>query len=79
MRNRKKHNAAVGEKINKLKKEKERLEIEFYAKSRALSDSQIYRDEETVMTYGRRLKEIEKRSADIDEEIKKLESELISL
>ncbi|MCM8797718.1 MAG: ATP-binding cassette domain-containing protein, partial [Candidatus Omnitrophica bacterium] len=57
---RKAHNKAINEKITALKKEKEKLSLESYAKARALSNPRIYRDEETVRDYGRRLKEIEK-------------------
>ncbi|MCJ7754586.1 MAG: hypothetical protein MUP13_08480, partial [Thermoanaerobaculales bacterium] len=65
------HNAAIREKIAQLKREKENLHLEMYAKSRALSDPSIYRrrDEETAKVYGRRIKEIEKLMAQIDEEI----------
>jgi len=74
------HNTAVGEKINKLKKEKESLELEMYAKSRALSDPRTYRkgDEETAKVYGRRIKEIEKLMDDIDKEMATLESSMLS-
>jgi ATP-binding cassette subfamily F protein 3 len=74
---RKAHNIALGEKISKLKIEKENLRLEMYAKSRALSDPRIYvrRGEETAKVYGRRIKEIEKIMAQIDTEIKKLQSE----
>ncbi|MCX5703663.1 MAG: ATP-binding cassette domain-containing protein, partial [Candidatus Omnitrophica bacterium] len=73
---RKAHNAATREKIARLKREKEDLHLEMYAKSRVLSDPRIYqrRDEETVREYGRRIKEIGKLMAQIDEEIKKLNS-----
>jgi ATP-binding cassette, subfamily F, member 3 len=72
-RNRKNHNAAIRLKINKLQSEKERLELESYAKSRALSNPHIFRDEETAATYGRRLKEIDKEVQDLDAQIKELE------
>jgi len=74
---RKDHNVALGAKIQKLKKEKDDLQLESYAKARALSDQRIYRDETTVVEYGRRLKEIEKRCAEIDEEMKKLEQQIL--
>ncbi|HOW42430.1 MAG TPA: ABC-F family ATP-binding cassette domain-containing protein [Candidatus Omnitrophota bacterium] len=76
-RNRKTRNASVREKINKLEKEKEKLQLENYAKCRALADPKIFRDEETVKEYGRRLKEIEKEIADIDLQIKAVEKEII--
>jgi len=74
---RKADNAAIREKINKLEKRKEGLRLESYAKARALSNSRIYREEETAKEYGRRLKEIEKQILEIDKEIKTLESEII--
>jgi len=74
---RKAHNAALREEINKLEKEKEKLHLESYAKARALSNSRIYRDEDTAREYGRRMKEIEKVISGIDSEIKKLEGQII--
>jgi len=70
------HNAEVGKRISRLNIEKENLRIEMYAKSRALSDPNIYRrrDEETAKVYGRRIKEIEQLMIQIDEEIKTLKS-----
>jgi len=74
---RKLHNASVREKITKLEKKKENLQLESYAKARALSNSRIYRDEGTAREYGRRLKEIGKITAEIDKEIKNLEDKII--
>jgi ATP-binding cassette subfamily F protein 3 len=74
---RKSHNAGIREAINKLEKKKEKLQLESYAKARALSNPKIFRDEETAKAYGRRLKEIERLAAEIDEEIKGLESQII--
>jgi chromosome segregation ATPase len=69
---RKAHNAAIGKKINKLKKEKERLDLEYYAKSRALSNPSIYRDAEATKNYQQRIEQIEKRRAEMEEEISRL-------
>ena len=74
---RKSHNAALREMIQKLAKEKENLQLESYAKSRALSNPHIFRDEDIAREYGRRLKEIEKRMAEIDCQIKALEAQII--
>jgi hypothetical protein len=74
---RKAHNSSIREKINKLKNEKEKLQIESYAKARALSNPKIYRDEETAREYGRRMKEIEKRNVEIDLEVDGLEKEIV--
>ncbi|MDD3088170.1 MAG: hypothetical protein PHP89_06365, partial [Candidatus Omnitrophica bacterium] len=74
---RKAHNSSIREKINKLENEKEKLQIESYAKARALSNPKIYRDEETAREYGRRMKEIEKRNVEIDLEVDGLEKEIV--
>ena len=74
---RKSHNAQVRAEITKLQKKKEILELESYAKSRALSDPRIFREEDTAKDYGRRLKEIEKLLLELNEEIKKLEGQII--
>jgi ATP-binding cassette, subfamily F, member 3 len=75
---RKVHNSALREKIQQIEKEKEKLSLESYAKTRALSDPRIFRDEETAATYGRRLKEIDKEAAELDAKIKILECQLLS-
>lgn len=74
---RKAHNASLREHINKLQKEKEQLQLESYAKVRALSGSHIYRDENIAKEYGRRLKEIEKRISEIDNEAGSVEGRII--
>jgi len=74
---RKSHNSVIRDKINKLIKKKETLEIESYAKARALSNPHFYRDEETAKEYGRRMKEIEKLIQEIEAGIKALESQII--
>jgi len=74
---RKSHNSVIRDKINKLLKKKETLEIESYAKARALSNPHFYRDEETAKEYGRRMKEIEKLIQEIETGIKALESQII--
>jgi len=76
-RKRKAYNASIREKITKLEKEKEKLQLESYAKARALSNPHFYRDEETAKEYGRRMKEIERRNSEIVAEIKKLEEGII--
>ncbi|MFA5232033.1 MAG: ABC-F family ATP-binding cassette domain-containing protein [Candidatus Omnitrophota bacterium] len=74
---RKSHNSLIRDKINKLIKNKENLELESYAKARALSNPHFYRDEETAREYGRRMKEIEKLIQEIEVNIKALESQII--
>ncbi len=74
---RKSHNSIIRDKINKLLKKKEDLEIESYAKARALSNPHFYRDEETAREYGRRMKEIERLIQEVETNIKALESQII--
>jgi ATP-binding cassette subfamily F protein 3 len=74
---RKAYNEEIGRKIKKLEERKEKLSLESYAKSRALSDTRIYRDEETVKNYGRRLKEIQEELSKIDKEIDGLIAKLL--
>ena len=76
-KNRKAQNASWRQKINKLNEEKDRLQLESYAKARALADPHIYRDENTAKEYGRRMKEIEKRLQEIDGEIKEIERQIV--
>lgn len=76
-RKRKAHNAGIRNEINKLEEKRGKLELESYAKARALSDPKIYRDEETAKEYGRRLKEIERIISGVNGEIKKLEEQII--
>ena len=74
---RKVNNSVIRDKINKFLKKKEELELESYAKARALSNPHFYRDEETAKEYGRRMKEIEKLTVEIDSQIKALENQII--
>ncbi len=74
---RKANNSVIRERINKILKKKEDLELESYAKARALSNPHFYRDEETAKEYGRRMKEIEKLLSEMDAEIKALENQII--
>jgi ATP-binding cassette subfamily F protein 3 len=74
---RKGHNAVIRDQINRIAKKKEVLQLESYAKARALSDPKIFREEETAREYGRRLKEIDKLIFELDEQIKKLEEQIV--
>jgi len=74
---RKGHNAVIRDEINRISKKKEALQLESYAKARALSDPKIFREEETAREYGRRLKEIDKLIFELDEQIKKLEEQIV--
>ncbi|MCX5694745.1 MAG: ABC-F family ATP-binding cassette domain-containing protein [Candidatus Omnitrophica bacterium] len=74
---RKTNNSVIRDKINKILKKKQELELESYAKARALSNPHFYRDEETAKEYGRRMKEIEKLFQEMDVQIKALENQII--
>jgi ATP-binding cassette subfamily F protein 3 len=74
---RKTHNKAFAAGINKLRKEREALKLEHYAKSRALSNPHIYRDEETIKQYEFRIKEIDKRLQGIGDEIRQIKAGMI--
>jgi len=74
---RKANNSLIRDKINKLIKKKEDLQLESYAKARALSNPHFYRDEETAKEYGRRMKEIEKLILEAEGQIKALENQII--
>ncbi|MHB8155767.1 MAG: ribosomal protection-like ABC-F family protein [Candidatus Omnitrophota bacterium] len=74
---RKANNSIIRDKINKILKKKEDLELESYAKARALSNPHFYRDEEIAKEYGRRMKEIERLFQEMDVQIKALENQII--
>ncbi|MCG8430963.1 MAG: ATP-binding cassette domain-containing protein [Candidatus Omnitrophica bacterium] len=77
-RKRKAHNQSLRQQITRLQKEQETLRLESYAKARALSDPRMYRrDDDTAREYGRRLKEIEKLIAGLDEDIRKLNEQML--
>ena len=63
------------EMIGKLEKEKKELETESYVKSRILSGSGISRDENTLKEYGQRLKFIQHRIRQIENEVDRLREE----
>ena len=73
---RKIRNASLRQEMDKLKKERGRLKLESYAKGRALASPSVYRDEETIKEYGRRLKEIGERITEIDSEIRALKKQI---
>lgn len=75
--NPKKHNFKTAKMIKKLRKEKEELELENYAKTRSLNNQQGFHNEQTDLDYRKRLKEIEIRLKEIEEEILRLKSSFI--
>ena len=75
---RKAHNASLRAEIIKLEDKREKLKIESYAKARSLSNPKFYQDEDKARDYGRRLKEIERLTSEIDAQIKELETSIIA-
>lgn len=63
------------QRIKDLGKERKALELESFAKSNILTNSQVYkRRPETVKEYGRRLKEIRQRQSEIEKELEQLKN-----
>ncbi|HDZ77223.1 MAG TPA: ATP-binding cassette domain-containing protein [Candidatus Omnitrophica bacterium] len=77
-RNRKKHNNGIRVCIDKLKREKDELNLEYSAKSRAVTNPRSYRDDVSLEEYIIRLDEIKERVVEINNEIKKLNKQFIS-
>jgi len=75
--NPKKHNFKTAGMIKKLKKEREELKLESYAKNRSLDNRQGFHNEQTAQTYRKRLNKIEIRLKEIDEEVTRLKSSFI--
>ena len=75
--NPKKHNFKTAKMIKSLKKEKEELELENYAKTRSLNNRQGFHNEQTDQAYRKRLKEIGIRLKEIGEEIPRLKNSFI--
>lgn len=75
--NPKKHNFKTAKAIKTLRKEKEKLELEDYSKTRSLSNRQSFHDDQTSQAYRKRLIEIKKRLGKIEGEIVKLKSSFV--
>ncbi len=73
---RKAFNASIGNKINKLKRNREALALEAQATQRAIERPHKYRDAETIKEHELRLGEIEKKIKEIDLQIESLEDQL---
>ena len=69
---RKAYNRRVEIQISKLQKERERLGIEHYSKSRIVATPRSYRDDKMIEEYLLRIQEIENRTIEINAKIKKL-------
>ncbi len=68
----KRNNFKISGKIKKLRKEKEAIELEHYAKKRTLANEKSYHSEQTKKEYDCRVKEIKNRILEIEKEIKEL-------
>ncbi|MBN2120546.1 MAG: ABC-F family ATP-binding cassette domain-containing protein [Candidatus Omnitrophica bacterium] len=68
------HNEKLTRKIKRLEKQKEKIEIEQYAKNRALTDPNSFLDARRAEEFKRRLGEIEKIVASLDAKIEKLKA-----
>ncbi|NQT28189.1 MAG: ABC-F family ATP-binding cassette domain-containing protein, partial [Candidatus Omnitrophica bacterium] len=75
--NPKKHNFKTAKMIKQLRSEKEKLELENYAKTRSLNNQQGFHDQQTGQAYRKRLKEIEMRLKEITAEILRLKDSFI--
>jgi ATP-binding cassette subfamily F protein 3 len=71
---RKSRNTALINRIKKLRKEKKRLETEYYVKERIILNRYSAHSEETKKAYAARLPDIKKRLAEIENEIKNAKS-----
>lgn len=76
-KSKKEHNAQIREKINKLNKEKDKLNLESFAKKRAIENPRSYRDDRDLEEYIIRLQEIERRIREIITEILNLKKQII--
>ncbi|MCX5681562.1 MAG: ABC-F family ATP-binding cassette domain-containing protein, partial [Candidatus Omnitrophica bacterium] len=65
--------------ISKLEKEKQEIETESYVKARILSGSSVSRNESTLKEYGQRLKFIQHRIRQIENEIDRIKEENIQI
>lgn len=73
---RKNDNAGIKEEIESLRREREALELERYAEERVLSEPKSYHSDDLIEQYRYRVKEIEKRLAEISKEIRQFRSRL---
>ncbi len=76
-KNNKTHNSQIKDKINNFKKEKNSLNLEKSAKSRAVSNPRSYRDNESLEEYIARIQEIDVRIDEINNEIRALKKQII--
>lgn len=74
---RKAHNKPLAAKIDRLRKERDKLKVEQYAAQRILTRPDVHRDEEVIRQYQTRLREIEKRMEEIAKEVRQLKSKKI--
>ena len=74
---RKAHNDKLSQRIKKLRKEKERLEVKGYAKQRVVERRSGRGDEHIVKEYAAELEKIKKKISRVEENIEKLKSQFI--
>ncbi|MFH1622193.1 MAG: ATP-binding cassette domain-containing protein, partial [Candidatus Omnitrophota bacterium] len=74
-KNRKAHNKGIEDQIKKLQKEREKLNLEFYSKSRAVATPRSHHDDKMLEEYIFRIQEIEKRFLEVASEIKSLRNQ----
>jgi ATP-binding cassette subfamily F protein 3 len=73
---RKAHNLEIKEQMNKLNKEKDKLNLEYSAKKRAVEQPRCYRDEAALEEYILRLDEIKEAVFEINKEISSLKKQI---
>jgi ATP-binding cassette subfamily F protein 3 len=72
----KRHNEILANKIKKLRKKKEKLEVERYAKARVIENPR--HGEELIRYYAEIVEEIDKEMQEVDNEIKRTEEEFLN-
>jgi ATP-binding cassette subfamily F protein 3 len=75
--NKKGHNAQIKERINKVKSEREKLNLERTVKLRAIENPRSYRDNQSLEEYIMRVQEVESRILEIGNEIRSLKKQII--
>jgi len=68
----KRSNFKISGKIKKLRKEKEDIQLEYYAKKRTLDNQRSYHSEQTKEEYDSRVRKINERILEIEKEINEL-------
>ncbi len=74
---RKYYNSEIKKRIEELKVEKDKLNLESFSKKRAIENPRGYRDNEALEEYIFRLQEIESRISEINDEIRKFKKQIL--